>query len=297
MRPSAELSWQSAALQGHLNGPYAMPDANLQLRIRGVQAGEAAMRNLEVDLTGNKGAMAVHAILEGFRIPGARPDLFAAAPLRLQAHARLDDPARPVEFGLKHPLLAVQGRIATAGDPGGTASVTVPALGPFAEAAGIDLEGRTTIAMRIATKKDVTRVDADGSVELSGGAAPLPALIGSDAKVALSAALRGDTVTVERARLDGRTMRLSATGTRRGDAFDFKWQAAMSDLAALAPALRGTLSAEGRARGTSRELALETDARGEVGTAELAPEKIEAHLSASGPPTAASGEVCRTTVP
>jgi len=289
MRPSADLGWHSATLQGHVKGPFARPDANVRLRIRGVQAGEGELRNLEAELAGNAGAMALHAILGGLRIPGARPDLFAAAPVQLQANARLDDPARPVELMLSHPLLAVEGRASTGGAPSATVNVTIPALAPFAAAAGMDLEGRTSIAMRVATKGDVTRVDVDGSVGLTGGTAPLPALIGTDAKLALSAALRADALTVERAQLDGRTVRLSASGARRGEAFDFKWKAALSDLAALAPALKGALSAEGQARGTPRELALEARARGDVGTRGFAPETIEAHLTAKGPPAAPSG--------
>jgi translocation and assembly module TamB len=291
MRPSADVAWQSATLQGYVKGPYATPDANVLLRIRGVQAGEGEFRDLEAELAGNAEAMALHAILEGLRIPGARPDLFAAAPVRLQANARLHDPARPVDFALSHPLLAVEGHASTGGEPSGTANLTIPRLAPFAAAAGMDLEGRTTIAMRVATKDDVTRVDVDGSVGLTGGTGPLPALIASDAKVVLSAALRGDALTVERAQLNGRAVHLSATGARRGEAFDFSWKAVLSDLAALAPALRGALSAEGRARGTPRELAVEADVRGDVGTREFAPETIEAHLTAKGPPNAPSGVI------
>ena len=291
MRPSAQVAWQSAALHGHVKGPYATPDAKLLLRIRGVQAGEGELRNLEADLAAKEGAMALQATLEGLRIPGAPPDLFASAPVRLQAHARLDDPARPVDFALSHPLLGVDGHASTGGEPSATANVTMPALAPFAAAAGMDLEGRTSIAMRLATKDDVIRIDVEGSLGLTRGTAPLPALIGTDAKLALSAAVRGDAVTVQRARLEGRTVQLSATGTRRGKAFDFRWTAALSDLAALAPALRGAFSAEGRARGTPRELTLEADARGEVGTREFAPERIEAHVTAKGPPAAPSGAI------
>lgn len=259
MRPSAELAWQGASLQGYVKGPYALPEANVQLRVRGVQAGEAGFRGLEADLTGNAGAMALRARVDGLRVPGERPDLFAAAPIRLQARARLADSARPVDFTLSHPLLAIEGHAAAGREPGGSASVTIPALAPFARAAGMALEGRTSIVLRFATKGEVTRVDVDGSLGLTGGAAPLPALIGSDAKLALAASLRGDALTVRRAQLDGRSLHLSAAGTRRGETFDFTWQSALSDLAALAPTLRGSVSAQGHARGTAHEL--ETDAR------------------------------------
>ncbi len=264
MRPGPQLAWKSATLQGYVKGPFAGPEANVLLRIRGVEAGEGGLRELQAELAGNAGAMALHAIFDGLRIPGAAPDLFAAAPLRLQANARLDDPARPVDFALRHPSLVVEGHATTGAAPSGSATVTIPSLAPFAAAAGMDLKGRTSVQLRIATKDDVTRVQVDGAVALTGGTGPLPALLGSEAKLALSAALRTGALAIERAQLDGRTVRLSATGTRRGGAFDFKWKAALSDLAALAPALRGSLSAEGQAHGTPGELALEARARGDM---------------------------------
>ena len=264
MRPGPQLAWESATLQGYVKGPYAGPEANVRLRIRGVEAGDGELRELEAELAGHAGAMALHAIFDGLRIPGASPDLFAAAPLRLEANARLDDPARPVDFALRHPSLVVEGHATTGAAPGGSATVTIPSLAPFATAAGMDLKGRTSIEMRIATKDDVTRLNVDGAVRLTGGTGPLPALLGTEAKLALTAALRAGELAIERAQLDGRTAHLSATGTRRGGTFDLKWKAALSDLAALAPALRGSLSAEGRARGTPDELALEVRARGNM---------------------------------
>jgi translocation and assembly module TamB len=287
MQPSADVAWQGARLHGYVKGPFARPDANVELSVRGVEAGEAGFRSLEAKLAGNAGAMALEASLAGLRIPGV--DVFGHAPMQLQANARLDDPARPVDFALKHPLLIAEGR-ASAG-PSGTATVTIHDLAPFAEAAGMELKGRTSVALRLATKDDVTRVDVDGALAVTDGTAPLPALLGTDAKLALSALLRGGEVRLERVQLDGRTAHLSASGTRRGEAFDFKWKAALSDLAALAPALKGALSTEGEARGTPRELALEARVRGELGTRDFAPETIEAQVSAKGPPAAPSGTV------
>ena len=253
MRPGPQLAWESVTLEGHVKGAYARPEADARLRVQGVRAGEGGVRDLEAGLAGNAGAMALHAVVEGLRIPGPAPDLFEAAPLRLQANVRLDDPARPIEFELRHPALLIDGRASAGGDPGASANITIPALAPFAAAAGMQLEGRTRIALRVATKADVTRVNVDAAVQVSGGSGPLPALIGSDAKLALAASLRGGELTVERAQLDGRAVRLSASGTQRGEAFDISWKAALPDLAALAPALEGALTAEGQARGTARE--------------------------------------------
>jgi len=289
MRPSAEVAWQRARLHGHVKGPFASPDADVELSVRGVEAGEAGFRSLDAKLAGNAGALALRGSLDGLRIPGARPDLFGRAPLRLEANARLADPGRPIDFALRHPLLALEGRAGTG--PNANASVTIRELAPFAQAAGMDLKGRTSIAVRLATKDDATRVAVDGAIGLASGTGPLPALLGSDAKLALSALLRAGEVRLERAELHGRSAHLSASGTRRGEAFDLKWKAALSDLAALSPALKGSLSAQGEARGTPRELALEARARAEVGTRDFAPEAFEAQLSAKGPPAAPSAVV------
>ena len=289
MRPSAGVAWQGARLEGYVKGPYASPDANVELGIRGVEVGEAGFRDLEAKLTGTAGAMALVASVEGLRVPGARPDLFATAPLRLHANARLDDPARPVDFALRHPLLIAEGH-AGAG-PNGAATVTIPDLAPFAEAAGTELTGQTTIALRLSTKDDATRVNVDGALALTGSNTPLAALLGTQAKLGLSALLRGGEARLERLQLDGRTAALSASGARRGEALDFKWKASLSDLGALAPALKGSLSIEGQVRGTSRELSLEARARGPVGVHDFAPEAVEAHVSVKGLPAAPSGTV------
>ena len=259
MQPSPQLAWESASIDGYVKGPYAAPDAKMQLRVRGVEAGESGLRNLEAELSGSGGAMALRALLDGLQIPGAPPDLFAA-PMRVEAHARLDDPARPVELALRHPFLVVEARATTAPGPSGTATVTLPDLAAPAAAAGMDLAGRARLAMRFATKADLTRVDVDGTAELGSGTGSSPA-----------------------------TVHLSASGSRRGEAFDLKWKATLSDLASLAPSLKGSLSSDGQAHGTSREIALEARARGQIGTPELAPETIEANLSAKGPPAAPSG--------
>ena len=289
MHPSPDVAWQSARLQGVLKGPYASPDANFELGIRGFKVGEAGVRSLDARLAGSSGALALQASAEGLRIPGARPDLFSAAPLRLHANARLDDPTWPVDFALKHPLLMAEGH----GNAGrsGSATVAIDDLAPFADAAGMELKGRTTVAVRVATKDDVTRVDVDGALAITGGSAPLAALLGTDAKLALSALLGAGEMKLERLQLDGRTAAVSASGTRRGEAFDFKWKGALSDLGALAHGLKGSLSTDGRARGTPREFVLEAGARGEAGTHDFAPEAIEAHVTAKGLPAAPSGTV------
>ena len=153
----------------------------------------------------------------------------------------------------------------------------------------MDLKGRTSIEMRIATKDDVTRLNVDGAVGLTGGTGPLPALLGTEAKLALTAALRAGELAIERAQLDGRTgapLR-DRYASRRRIRLQVEGRTLGSRCARTGPeglAFRGRASAR-----HAGELALEARARGDIGTPDFAPETLEARLSAKGPPAAPSG--------
>ena len=131
MQPRADVSWQGITLDAHVRGPFTKPDAKGQLRMDGLEAAGAAVRRLVADIEGNAGRVGLHARAEGVRLPGAAPDLLAAAPVLLDADARLDDPARPVTFALSHPLLTAKGSAQTGGDLRVVADLAAPDLQPL----------------------------------------------------------------------------------------------------------------------------------------------------------------------
>ena len=80
---------------------------------------------------------------------------------------------------------------------------------------------------------------------------------GNAAKIDLAATLEGEDITVTRAQIDGRTVRISAQGSRRLDTLDVDWKIALSDLAVLAPEIAGRIEAQGRVHGAPDDLNLD----------------------------------------
>ena len=291
MAPRTDLSWKSASLQAHVHGPFTGPDASGALSIEELKAGDASARSVRADVEGNRGAVAARATLERLRVPGPKPALFEASPVEVRADVRLDDPARPATFAISHPLLAMEGRASTAGAVGGRGTVSVSSLAPFAAIAGVDLKGRTKFEAIVTLHDQIAEVTLDGTVAVTGGAPPAPELIGNDARVVLAAAIRGETITVKRADLYGKAMRVAANGTATREKLDFDWKVALADLAALSKSVSGKLTAQGRVQGASRNLELTADATGDVGTKDFPHGPIKSSVRLTGLPGAPSGRV------
>ncbi len=293
MRPRPDLSWQAVALDVQLHGPFTKPTANGTLQIDALDVAGAAIRRIAAKLQGDTGRVGLHAEVDGLRAPGPQPDLLRGAPLKLQADARLDAPHRPVTFTVKHPLIDVEGKAETAGEIHGEAALTLPDLAPFAAAGGVDVQGNTTLIARAALRGDTTRLEVDGKLGVTGGTAPLPALVGGAAKfgIAVSIARHGQDIALSRLQLDGRTLTLSASGGVTSRVADLKWKVALSDLAAVTPKVSGRFSAQGHIAGPQDDLAVTAVANGEVATKGMPRGPITLKLRARGLPGAPSGEL------
>jgi translocation and assembly module TamB len=291
MAPRPDLAWKSASLKAHVHGPFTGPDATGQLRIDELKAGDASARSVRADVQGNRGAVAMRAVLERMRVPGPRPALFESAPVQLQADVRLDDAARPVTFAISHPLLSVQGQANTGGDWSGRGTVAVPSLAPFAAIAGVDLKGHTNFEAIVTTRDRRTEVTLEGMVGVTGGAAPAPDLLGNAARVVLAASIHDESITVKRADIDGKTIHLSAKGTATRDKVDFDWKLGLSDLAALSADVSGRMEAQGRVQGPRTNLELVADATGDVGTKQFPHGPIKSSVRLKGLPASPSGRI------
>jgi len=177
MTPRPDVSWQSVALEAHVRGPFAKPNATGTLRLDGLAAAGVSVRHLGADVSGDSGRVSVKASIEGLRVPGSKPELLEAAPVLLTADARLDAADRPVAFHVSHPLLDAQGTATTAGEIGVDAALALPDLAPLAAAGGVDLIGRTNLRIKAALRGDTTTAEIDGTLGITGGVAPAPALI------------------------------------------------------------------------------------------------------------------------
>lgn len=290
MTPAPGVSWQTVALDAHVHGPFTKPDASGTLTMTGLQAAGVAFANLSAQIQGNQGAAGLHASITGLRIPGPKPDLLAAAPVILQADARLDDAKRPVTFTLAHPLIQAAGGADTGGDITAHADITLPDLAPLAAIGAVDLAGHAQLAVKAAMAGGTTKLDVDGTVGVTGGQAPIPALIG-DAKLGVSVALAGSDITVSRAQVDGRTINLAASGTDKAGVLDLAYRLGLTNLAVLTPTVEGAVALQGTAKGPMDAIAVDVDAKGDIGAKGIPRGPVTLAVHATGLPAHPAGSV------
>ena len=291
MTPRQDLSWKQISMQAHVHGPFQSPDATGQVRIDELKAGATQLRSVSADVQGNRGRVGMHAVLDRLRIPGPNPDLFQSAPVDLRADIKLDDPKRPLTFAALHRLVSIQGTANTAGRLTGLLTLDIPSLAPFAAIAGVDLKGHTTFNANIAVDDQTTTVDLSGIVGVTGGAGPVPALIGDGAKLAVSARAHAEDITIERAQLDGTALRVSADGSVKRGVVDLSWKLALANLTPVASSLSGRMEAQGRVQGAQDNMTLVADATGDVGTEGLPHGPITVSARLQGLPHAPVGRI------
>jgi translocation and assembly module TamB len=285
MAPRADVSWQSVAVDAKVRGPLARPDATGTVRIEGVSAGGAGVRTVALDVTGNQGAVAAQGSLAGLRLPGPNPDLFAADPVMLAATARLDAADRPVTLKVTHKLLDVAANATLAPSLRADVTLHLADLAPFGALGGVALQGGADVTAHATQAGSRMAATAEGKVSLTGGMAPLPGLIG-DATLSLAAAQDGATITIDHARVAGRTLTADVSGSDADGRLALDWKTALSDLAVLAPNLAGHLAASGTISGPTNGFAAAADVTGEVTTRDVASGPLHATLRAEGLPGA-----------
>jgi translocation and assembly module TamB len=292
MRPRPDLGWQAVSVQAHVRGPFTKPEANATLAVQGLMAGTASVAQISATVSGNAGGVTLDGALTGVRLPGPRPDLLAAAPVRLTVSARLDAADRPVTFTVEHPLFTVSGHAETAGIQAVEAQVTVPEIAALAEAGGVQgVAGRLALALHAARRDEDTQFGVTGTIGLANGPGPSVALVGSGAKLDLQGTLHGDAVTLSRLDIDSGALTAGLTGTVAPGMLDLHWRVAVADLAKVQPSLSGPLSATGTVTGKTDDLAVAADLSGTVAAQGVAPGQVRAHVTLSGLPAAPTGHV------
>ncbi len=235
-------------------------------------------------MQGNQGAAGLRATLEGLRIPGPKPDLLAGAPVVLQADARLDDPPRPVTFSLSHPLLQAKGTANTGGDITAHVDLTAPDLQPLAAAGGVDLQGRTQLAVDAAMAGGATTVKLDGTLRSPGAWRPCRRCWGMRRRSARRWRCRAATSRSAARRWTGSTLRLDASGTDQAGVLDARYKVALADLAVLAPTVEGAATLTGTAKGPTDDLAVAAALDGEVGAKGVPRGPVQVAVNATGLP-------------
>jgi translocation and assembly module TamB len=286
MTPRAGLSWRRISIQLQSQGPLIAPSTHGEVALEGLAVGPLELDSLRAALSGQGKALALDATVMGLRLPGPMQSMFAHAPVRLQGQALMVSAnGFDIDLTLEHPLLRAQAhyelgspgssvqppsapRPRTAkGTPaatpeqrnGGTLLATIPELGPWAELAHLNLQGRGSVAASLAVNKEATRVTVSTDLQPRGGDALWTQLLGARAEFGGAMSFRGEQIQLERAQLSSPFLSASVHGSKQGKRLDVVWQAAVSSLARLSSALRGSLSGQGRVQGALPRLSASAD--------------------------------------
>ena len=286
MHPAAGISWQSVALNAQIQGPFKTPHATGHLDLEQLAAGGAKVGAVKADLSGDRGQLALHALLTALQIPGPKPDLFTSTPVTLDAKARLDDPTRPVTFTLSHPLLILAGNAKTATPTAAHLTLQIPQLAPLAAAANIALEGHTNLTADLTANGPDDTANITGTLAVTGGQSPAPALIGSNATLTLAAAKHGQNLALDHLTLDGAAIHLRAAGTDSANTLNTTFHLALPNLATLTQTANGHLTIDGTATGPTTDLAATIHAAGDVGAKQVPTGPITLDATATHLPNA-----------
>ena len=313
MRPSPGVGWQRLALHGRWHGTVEAPDADGRLEIEGLRlAGGIGIASLSADLKASGGNAAAQALVNGLEIPGPKPMLLAADPMKLDASVRLNEPTRPISLFVTHRLFSIRAEATSTGQQGATFDLRLPDVAPLAALAGQDAHGAATIKAQLVRRRTEVGVTIDAGWQIAAGAAGAAgwwAGLGARLALQVSAAVSADAVSVERMRLTGRAVTfalsgsahrragaVSASSTARGgtiedyiDNLQARWNLEIADLGLLSPEFSGELQASGRLSGPPSSLAGDADLTGTLSIGGSPPGAVSAQLHARGLPGTPSG--------
>lgn len=289
LRP--DLHWNAASLEAHIHGDLTRPDATGKIAIDRLTAGTVAFARLEGQLQGNAGEVRFGGTLAGLQLPAPAGDLFAAAPMSLNLEATLDTPERRLRFSLAHPLLTLTGTANTGNGVAGDATLTAPELAPLARLTGLDLAGDAQITAHLAQQEENAQVALDGTAHITGGEAPLAALLGRDTRLSLTARKNGNDLTIDHAQLDGQALHATVTGSDKSGTIDAQWRASLATVTPLVPSLSGSVSVEGSVTGPEDHLAVSANAKATIGAPGFAPAPVTASIRLEDLPHAPSGRI------
>ena len=291
MAPAPGVSWQSVSVDAKVHGPFTRPDANGTIKITSLNAAGARIGALDADVSGNAGRVGVLATVNDLHVPGPKPDIFAATPVTLDLAAQLDAPDRPVTFALHHPLISADGSARTEGVQQVQAHLLLANLSALAASAGTDVpgtdvQGDADLNITASIQNDTTTAEVNGRVGITGGMAPVPALIGEDGRIDLAATMRGPDIALSRLTVNGKALDLSAHGDLADQVVDLDWTVGLADLSVLQPSLSGKLGAIGHAGGKLDDLSVHANIGADLASKGYSSGHIAATVDATGLPAA-----------
>ena len=295
MAPRPDLSWHDVALQAQVHGPFTHPSAQATLTINALTAGAASVGQVSANLSGDEGSLSLDGALTGVRLPGAQPDVLAAAPIQLHATAQLAAPNRPVTFTVTHMLFSLSGRATLAGTQQAQLQLNVPDIAPLATAGGIaNVAGELALTLQATRHGDDTNLVATGSVGLTSAPGPAISVLGPQTRLDVQATIRDQTVTLTQLNIDSGALTAGARGTLAPNRVDLQWTLALADLAKVQPTVNGPLRAMGTVQGAPDNLAVTADITGELAAPGIQKGQITTHVALSNLPNAPHGTLDAT---
>jgi translocation and assembly module TamB len=285
MKPRADVSWQSVAINAHVAGAFTSPNATAHLAVADLAAGGAAIAGVSADVSGTRGEVDLRAALTGTRLPGPHADLFEKAPIQINANVALQDARRPVRFTLDHPLLSIKGTVSTQGAITAHLRTSIPDIAPLAALGNADIRGPLKTTAEFTRRGDEIDAAISGDADFNGGQRPIPTLFGKTT-FAAAASLNGQDITVRQVSVDGHAIHADLAGTDIDRRLDFTWHLALPELAAAAPGVVGALTASGHVGGAERGVSVQATIEGQVGGARFAKGPVRLTVQADGLPRA-----------
>jgi translocation and assembly module TamB len=263
MSPSPGLSWERVDLQGRVQGPFKTPTADGHLLIEALKApGGTELAGLDAQVKGDKGYVKLDAGIDGLRIPGSAPALFADSRVTLQGTVRLDDPQRPLQLSANHRLFALDAKALTAGHRSGDLNLHLPHLEPFGPLAGAKLRGDAQLAAHVDYTPALTKLTTNLSSHLDGGEAAWSGLVrGGLTQLQVAAEMSEQQIAVQDLRLTGPDISLTANARadRTGDRqTKVRFELGLPNLARVSPAVAGDLKVTGSVDGPRQQLSIDT---------------------------------------
>ena len=260
MSPRPDLGWERGVLRGRWRGSVRSLNAQGHLQVAGLRVpGQLQAAALTADVAAVGGKADLHALIQGLKIPGSQPKLLEADPVKIDGSIRLNEPTRPAELTASNRLFSLKGQAVTAGKHSATLELRLPNLAPLAAYAGQQLRGSAVINAQLAGYPAATQIKLDANAALTPGTQVWAGALGERARLEFTGAFKDGSLLVDTAKLSGRTIVLSASGSVSSRAIDARWDLSLPDLGSVSAVLAGSLKGSGSVQGPPTDL--EADAR------------------------------------
>jgi translocation and assembly module TamB len=272
MSPAPGISWKKVDVALTTDGPFTKPTANGHVDIEGVEAQGTTLLKLTADIQGDMGKVALKAQLAGLNAPGLPGGLLGDTPVSISATLGLAAPDEPVHVTVSHPLaqLTLDGTLKP--DQAAHFTLDLPDLKPLAAIGHQDIEGSAQLTGNASRAPDGKTMGAKlaADIHLTKAMPQAMALTGGTVTLAADASMAGKTVTINALSVQGAHLNLAAKGSLETatQSLALDWRLALSRLADLAPQVTGAITMTGHAAGTMKDLALQTEVTGTVGSTE-----------------------------